>query len=88
MSGVLNLPCMAKKSTKPTGGKHQKKRTGVNFPEEWMALLNEQAVRLQKPKMWYLVSLMQQDLMKSHGMKEEQFPIPPWHPDAKKRKKT
>lgn len=43
------------KSKKSNSGKHQKKRIGVNFTEDWHAILRQLAAAEKQPVLWWII---------------------------------
>lgn len=73
MDAVLTLDRMAKK--KPSGGKNKTPRTPVQMPDDWLGIARLRARSGQKPTLWYLIALIQQDAAQA-GITD--LPAPPW----------
>jgi hypothetical protein len=71
-SGVATIDRMPPK--KSSGGKHQKKRIGVNIPAEWHAVMRQLAAKQKQPVLWYLIDLV----MKDAESQDVETPEPPW----------
>ena len=65
-------------SKKKPSGDHQKKRIGVNMPEEWHALARKLAAEGRQPVLWYLIGLVQTEAKK----KGYETPVAPWEEEA------
>lgn len=60
-TGSATLEVMADKKPKKPSGKHTKKRIGVNFSDEWHAVLRQLAARTKQPVIWYLIDLAKRE---------------------------
>ena len=55
-NAAATLPGMAK--SKPTGGKHKKKRVNVGVPEDWHAVMRRLSAKRQQPVVYLLIALV------------------------------
>lgn len=74
---MVTMPPKKTPADKPSGGKHKTKRIGVNFTEDWHAVLRKLAARRKQPVLWYLLDLAREDA-KAAGF---ETPALPWEAD-------